>query len=366
MKADAVGSRWSEEKAAQWYQQQPWLVGGNFAPSTAINQLEMWQVETFDPNTIDRELGWAASLGMNTARVFLHDLLWQDSEGFLKRVDAFLAIADKHHIRPMLVLFDSCWDPQPRLGRQRDPRPHVHNSGWVQGPSIDILKDPCRYDSLESYAKGVLTRFKDDPRILMWDLYNEPGNAGGNPFYKPYEPNNKEELAVQFLDKVYGWARQVNPSQPLTAGVWVGQWKKGGDVSRLNQYMLEHADIITFHNYDGLTEFASRVEVLREYHRPLICTEYMARTNNSIFKTHLPYLNQQHIGAINWGLVAGKTQTQYPWESWDKTFTAEPKIWFHDIFKPDGTPFDNDEIELFKQLTGVKKSTTPVMIKEKQ
>ena len=83
--------RWSEQKANDWYAQQPWLVGSNYIPKSAINQLEMWQEATFDPAEIDKELGWAEGLGMNTMRVFLHDLLWQqDAPGFRKRIDQFL------------------------------------------------------------------------------------------------------------------------------------------------------------------------------------------------------------------------------------------------------------------------------------
>src|SRR5438045_5946418 len=65
--------RWSEQKANSWYQQQPWVVGSDYIPASAINELEMWQAETFDPKQIDKELGWAEGLGMNTMRVFLHD-----------------------------------------------------------------------------------------------------------------------------------------------------------------------------------------------------------------------------------------------------------------------------------------------------
>src|SRR5690606_10633866 len=133
---------WTDSAANAWYAGQPWLVGPNYTPANAINQLEMWQEETFDPQTIDKELGWAAELGMNTARVYLHDLPYeQDSTGFLKRIDQFLGIADKHGIKPLLVFFDSCWDPFPEAGTQRAPKPHVHNSGWVQSPGQHALKD---------------------------------------------------------------------------------------------------------------------------------------------------------------------------------------------------------------------------------
>ena len=364
-----LAAQWSPEKAAAWYAQQPWQVGGNYATSTAINQLEMWQAETFDPKAIDRELGWAAAAGMNTMRVFLHDMLWQqDAEGFLNRLDAFLAIADKHGIRPMLVLFDAVWDSNPTLGTQRAPKPHVHNSGWVQSPHLETLKDPAKQDALEPYVKGVLERFKNDSRILMWDLYNEPGNGNGSSYGKLEAPD-KEELSMQLLERVFRWARQVNPSQPLTAGVWTGDdWNKDGNLSPLNRYMLQQSDIITFHTYSGLETSQKRVASLKSWGRPLICTEYMARTAGCTFAEHLPYFKQQKIGAIHWGLIAGKSQTQYPWESWQQTFTEEPKVWFHDVFRADGTPFDAADIALFKSLTGKEQpadksdiSKTPVV-----
>ncbi len=116
--------RWTEDAATQWYANEPWLVGSNYLPAYASNELEMWQAATFDPKRIDLELGWAEGLGMSTMRVFLHDLLWkQDSEGFKKRIGTFLDIAAKHHIKPLFVLFDSCWDPNPHLGPQPHPGP---------------------------------------------------------------------------------------------------------------------------------------------------------------------------------------------------------------------------------------------------
>src|ERR1700739_2277611 len=175
--AAAQTPRWTEQKANDWYAQQPWLFGTNYSPKSAINELEMWQQDTFDPTQIDKELGWAESLGMNTMRVFLHDLLWQqDAAGFQKRLDQFLAIASRHHIRPLLVLFDSCWDPAPRLGKQHDPIPGVHNSGWVQSPGAKALADPAQVPRFKAYVQGVVGAFAKDDRILGWDVWNEPSS----------------------------------------------------------------------------------------------------------------------------------------------------------------------------------------------
>lgn len=179
---DAPG-RWTAAKANAWYAKEPFLVGSNYAPTNAINELEMFQAETFDPATIDKELALAESIGMNTMRVFLHDLLWQqDAEGFKKRLDQFLGICAKHKIRPMLVLFDSCWDPYPKLGKQRDPQPGIHNSGWVQSPGADALTDVSQYPRLEAYVTGVVGAFKNDRRILAWDIWNEPDNTNDNSY----------------------------------------------------------------------------------------------------------------------------------------------------------------------------------------
>lgn len=346
-----ASERWSEEKANAWAKKTPWLAGANFSPSTAINQLEMWQAESFDPATIDKELGWAQEIGFNSVRVFLHHLLWQqDSTGFLQRMDQFLQIAGKHGIGVMFVLLDGCWDPFPTLGKQRDPKPFVHNSGWVQCPGQEILKDPKRHDELEGYIKGVISHFKYDKRIQVWDIYNEPDNDNKNSYGK-VELNTKGEMAYTLLKKAFAWAHSMQPSQPVTAGVWAGDWSSPEKLSPINKLMLEESDVITFHNYTDLPELQSRVQDLKKYNRPVLCTEYMARPVKSTFQAILPYLKKEHIAAYNWGFVAGKTQTIFPWDSWLKPYTGEPELWFHDIFRKDGTPYLPSEIEAIKKET---------------
>ena len=330
----------------------PWLVGCNFAPSTAINQLEMWQADTFDPVTIDRELGWAEDLGFNSVRVFLHHMLWeQDAPGFLTRMEQFLAIADRHHIGVMFVLFDAVWDPFPQLGKQRAPKPGLHNSGWVQSPGARILADPSKHDALKEYVTGVLGKFKADRRVHAWDLFNEPDNTNGSS-YSRLEPAGKPELAFALLKKTFAWAREVAPSQPMTAGVWIGSLSDPDKLSPINRYMLTQSDVISFHNYRRLAELKKDVESLKRYRRPILCTEYMARPMGSTFDPILPYLKEEHVGAYNWGFVAGKTQTIYPWDSWKKPYADEPPTWFHDIFRPDGTPYDASEVAFIRRVTG--------------
>jgi len=358
--AQSGDPRWSEQKANDWYRQQPWLVGSDYINRDAINQLEMWQADTFAPQQIDQELGWAQSIGMNTMRVFLHDLLWkQDPDGFKKRIDIFLTIAAKHHIRPIFVLFDSCWDPDPKLGPQRPPIPGVHNSGWVQSPGKIGLEESAQYPLLRAYVQGVVGAFANDKRVLAWDVWNEPDNTN-DPAYQSQEPQNKVQLVLKLLPQVFAWAREENPSQPLTSGVWDGDWSSFAKMNPTAQVQIENSDVISFHDYGWPENFERHVEMLEQFHRPLICTEYMARGAGSTFDTALPIAQKHHVAAINWGFVNGKTQTNLPWDSWARPYVLEsPAIWFHDIFYPDGRPYRQHEIDLIRTLTAQSNGTTP-------
>jgi len=327
---------WSKTKANEWYAKKGWLRGSNFIPSSAINQLEMWQAATFDPKTIDRELGYAESIGLNAMRVFLHHVAWQeDHEGFKNRMKQYLSIADKHHIGTIFVIFDDCWNDNYHAGKQPAPRTGVHNSGWIRDPGTLYQTEPLLGDTLERYVKDLLTTFKHDRRILLWDLYNEPGNS---------DYGNK---TLPLLTKEFSWGRQVNPDQPLSAGLWSDK------LTELNTYQLANSDVITYHNYDKEPEHAKAIDTLKPYGRPLICTEYMARTRGSLFSNIMPLLKRENVGAINWGLVAGKTNTMYAWDT-PMPDGEEPKVWFHDIFRKDGTPYSKSEVKLIKSLTGKK------------
>ena len=348
----AHAQRWSEAKANEWYSHQPWYVGSNFTPADAINQLEMWQSDTFDPKEIDKELGWAQSIGMNTMRVFLHDLLWQqDAAGFQQRINIFLAIASRHHIKPMFVLFDSCWDPYPKLGPQHPPIPGVHNSGWVQSPGRRALEDKSEYPRLKAYVQGVVGAFAKDDRILVWDLWNEPSNDNHGSYGKEESPN-KAQLVQALLPQVFAWARSAHPMQPLTSGVWTGDWSSLDKMDVISRIQIEQSDVISFHNYGWPEEFEQRILWLRQFHRPIICTEYMARGVGSTFDTILPIAKKYRVAAINWGFVAGKTQTYLPWDSWQRPYVlSQPPVWFHDVFHSDGKPYRQHEADLIRSLT---------------
>ena len=349
--------RWTIEQANQWYQKQPWLVGCNFIPSTAINQLEMWQTATYDPATIDRELGWAAQIGFNTIRVFLHDLVWlADANGFAKRIDDFLGIAQRHSLKTMLVLFDNCHRPDPVSGLQPLPVRGVHNSGWQQSPSQKLVRQfhdgtvaGTETARLRDYVTGVLTRFADDDRILLWDLYNEP------------RPTGPDDQRIELLTVTWQWARSVRVGQPLTSCL------DGGGGEEVQMINGNESDVITFHNYSDAQALETVIGVHTKKYagRPLICTEYMARSSGSTFQSCLPIFKKFGVGCYNWGLVVGKTQTHFDWTTIAKLpelraqgavlrlgdSIPEPALWFHDIFRSDGTAFDPAEPAFIRGIT---------------
>lgn len=349
------GIRWSEERAWAWQKENGWLVGTNYNPSTSINQLEFWQEETFDPETIDRELQWSAELGMNLHRVYLHNLLWEkDSLGLLNRLDIYLKMSSNKGIKTLFVLLDDVWHPVPKLGKQPDPVPFVHNSGWVQSPGAEILGDSLRHHELKNYIKGVITHFAHDKRVVAWDLYNEPDNVAYQKGRINLEVKNKHIYSLSLLKKVFRWAREVNPSQPLTVGPWKGNHKNWGTLDSLppiDRFVLKNSDVISFHAYDGDINVVKRkIKELRKYNRPLLCTEYLARGHGNTFQKLLPVFKKNQISAINWGLVVGKTNTIFPWSSWEKEFDTLPEVWHHDIFLQDKTPYDENEINFIKSI----------------
>ncbi len=351
--------RWTPEQAQSWQARQGWLVGANYVPAYAINQLEMWQIGTFDAQRIDLEMSWAKSLGFNSMRVFLHDQLWTgDGKDLIERMDQFLAICDKHKIGVIVVPFDSVWDPQPKGGKQRDPKPGVHNSGWVQSPGAAILGDPAKHVLMKPYLQGIIKRFKDDPRIQAWDLVNELDNDNANSYGRngtKTELPNKAEMGLLFAKKCFEWAREIRPSQPLTCGVWIGHWEDESKLSPMEKLCLDQSDIITFHNYGDGDSLKRAITSLRRYQRPILCTEYMARGNKSFFDPNLRILKEENVGAHNWGFVDGKSQTIYPWDSWQNPYNKEPDPWFHDIFRRDGTPYRKSEFDFIREVTGVTK-----------
>ena len=350
-------TQWTEEKANSWYQDQPWLVGCNFLPSSAINQLEMFQAETFDLDILNKEIGWAKDLGFNSLRVYLHDLLWDEPNNLFNKLDAFLDICTLHSIRPILVLFDDCHRPFPKKGQQPLPVTGVHNSGWKQSPGMALVH--AIHDEtiskeellrLEGFVKGILEKYKKDERILMWDLYNEPGQFGVG------------EKSLTLLKLTWEWAQSIRPSQPLTACM---DGSVGEKIIELN---AKNSDVITFHAYES-HKLEETIVKLQKIGRPVICTEYMAREFGTTFQFSMPIFKNKSVGCYNWGLVAGKSQTHFGWATildlhkkkengdilQEGEIIPEPEIWFHDILRADGSPYDEEEVTFIKKITSSKK-----------
>ena len=309
----------------------------------------MWQAETFDISTIERELTWAAAIGMNTVRIYLHDLLFtQASADFLARIEKVFAVAASHDIGVIPVLFDGVWNPKPQLGKQPEPTPFLHISMWLQCPGSDIFYDRSRWSELRNYVFEVLSFFKDDERVIAWDLFNEPDQVDVVTL-KVGSRNDKIATATELVATVFDWAREVAVTQPLTVGVW--EYEKDGQVATnsLNQLIVDQSDIISFHCYEPREKLTAVINALTTHGRPLLCTEWLARSAGSTVDL-LSVFKDAGVGAINWGLVDGRTQTRFPWRSWAELVNND-EPWFHELLHSDGTAYDAQEVETFRRLT---------------
>ncbi len=328
-------NRWTTEQTHAWYAEIDPIRGCNYLPRSAINSTEMWQARTFDPQTIEQELGWARRAGYNSVRVFLQFLVWQeDPDGLKLRLEQFLAIASGHEISTAPILFDDCAfaGKEPYLGQQDDPVPGVHNSGWTPSPGPSLVMDRSSWQELASYVRDVVGSLGSDERILFWDLYNEPGNS------------RMGEQSRPLMEEAFNWARQAGPEQPLTVAVW----RDGPSYScSMSKKMLALSDVISFHCY-GQKKMEEAIARCRSYGRPVICSEWLRRTTGNTVADTLPLFAREQVGWYNWGLVAGRTHTYLDWRS--KAGDPVPTTWQHDIFHADGTAYDASEIEMIQQF----------------
>jgi hypothetical protein len=324
----------------------------------------MWQQQYFDADRIDLEFKWAEDLGMNTMRVFLHDLLFKnDSGGLKRRMDKLLKLADEHKMRVIFVLFDSSGDPFPEAGTQRNPRPGVRDSLWAQSPGARGLTDGKQTERLLAYVKEVIAAFSIDKRVLAWDLWNEPDNLNPGTFGKS-EPVNKNEKVLALLPKLFDYARAALPTQPITSGVWQGDWSSADKLGAAEKIQIERSDIVSFQNYQGPQEFEKRVKWLQAYGRPVLCTGFLARGQGSTIEAILPIAEKYNVAALTASLVSGKRQLFLPWDSWQAAYIdRQPAMWFQDIFRSNGTPYRQEEVDFIRER--IRNSPKPVVSKKR-
>lgn len=335
--------RWSEEKANEWYYSQDWAVGCDYIVSDAINQIEMWQESTFNPTLIDKELAVAEELGFNTVRLFLHDLVYEsDPKGFKMRVAQVLDICEIHGIKVVMTFFTNGGKfDDVKLGQQPEPTPGIHNPEWRQTPGAKAVNDPAQWPRLEKYVKDILKTFKNDKRIYCWCLYNEPEN------------DNRGANSLPLMRETFKWAWEVNPDQPLTAPY--ASLMANDDRSNLAVwgFLAENCDIMSFHCYNPVATLMDKyINPLKKMNRPIICTECVGRPANTLFDMYA-ICRKENIGVLSFGLFDSKMQCKFHWDS--KKGAKEPKVWFHDIFHADGTPYDQKEIDFIKDITADKK-----------
>ena len=325
-------NRWPQEKAWQWYRSQKWLCGFNYIPANAISYTEMWMAYNFDEKRIDAELALAQSTGFNCVRVVLPYVIWEhEPQAFKNRLARFLKICDHHGIKVMFAMFDDCvFGPitDPVFGKQPDVVEGLYANGWTPSPGHSMVRDPGQWPKLKRYIVDVIETFKNDPRVFCWDLYNEPTNGGMG------------DISIPLVKKVFQWARQVNPDQPLTVAQWNGN-------AKLNYVIFRNSDIVTFHSYADAQVMADHIKLLQPNNRPIICTEWLKRSKKKIVVTCLEVFLKDKVGCMHWGLVNGKTQTDLPWGH--KPGDPEPQVWQHDLYHGDFTPYDQAEIDAFKR-----------------
>ena len=350
---------WSKEKAWKWYDDRTWMRGCNFMGSDCANRIDQWQALGFEKRleTADRELKLAAETGFNTIRIIPEFIVWdQDHDGFMERFDRYLATAWKYGISSMVVFGNDCMPPKNEFWKPLQLGEQHYDWGYHGGRKFSqhqhfgemgyhIMDEPEIMARHEVWVREIMEKYKDDPRICVWDLYNEAGNS------------NRESVSLPNVKRFFEVAREVNPSQPITSCLWKHLGHKGQEnyLTEVEQYIAENSDIITYHCYSDYNENIKLIRYLQQFERPIINTEWLARMLHNTVEEMFPLFYLMKIGCLNWGFVAGLYQTYEPWNGMWQSYEAgkgehiDFKGWFHDLYRPNLKPYDPHEIELIQQ-----------------
>lgn len=351
--------QWTKEKAWAWYNARPWLRGCNYMSADCANRVDQWQEYGFEERfeTTRKELALMQQTGFNTVRLILEYIVWeQEHDGFMERFERYIELCHSFGISCMITLANDCMQPKSELWRP----PYLGEQSYAWGyhggriksqhgvltePSPHVyLDDPKTREGYFEMVKEIVTKYKDDERICMWDVYNEPGNA------------RRQHVTMPNLERIFAICRRIDPSQPLTCAVWSMSPDPAKPLNAVEQYALDHSDIVSYHCYKNFNDHVQILSRLKKLGRPIVNTEWLARIyHNDVFDV-FPLFFLEKIGCYNWGFVAGKYQTYEPWEStWvkyenqtetDVDFTK----WFHDLYRPNHRPYDPKEIAVIRRF----------------
>ena len=363
--------QWTEDEIWAWYKEHDWISGFNYVPSTSLGGM-LYVLQEYDHENVfqkvKKEIELAASLGLNSVRVLLPFYLWRKQhDTFFKNLDEFIELLDNNGMTMMPILFNDCTVPrsqykEPILGPQPEPVPGFFDG--TDANSFDIetqtggnigyneIDEPEMEPVVEQYVKELAARYGQDSRIIIWNVWNEIGNS------------SREDLSLPMLRKVFAWLREMDVSQPLTSELWGAQvngdsyytWLNDPHIfGEVDKVSVELSDIVTFHYYGDYYHSKLFIQYLRQFNRPLINTEWMHRPLGCYMETHLPLWKKEKIGSYFFSLVNGKPQMHIVWDFIKPYPSVDQKLWMHDLFHSDFTPYDEGEIACLKEYNADKK-----------
>lgn len=351
--------KWSRQKAWEWYNSQPWIRGCNYMSADCANRIDCWQEYEFEEKfeTTRGELALMAELGYNSIRIIPEFFVWdKEHDGFMERFERYIELAAQNGISCMVVLGNDCVPPyeeavkRMHLGEQHvDWGYHggrkVSQHGHFGGSGYSILDEPENAERYYEFVKEIVEKYKADKRIIIWDVFNEPGNS------------KRDSMSLPHLKRFFEIIRDIDPIQPLTVAIW-SQTTNLDSLKDIEKFGLENSDIISYHNYGTYENNIRELKLLKGFDRPIINTEWLNRCGGNTVEELFPLFYLENVGCYNWGFVAGKYQTYEPWNGiWDG-YKENPRAydnfdftkWLHDLYRPNHNPYNPKETELIKRF----------------
>lgn len=350
--------QWSNEKIWEWYNSRPWIRGCNYMSADCANGIDQWQEYQFEERfeTTKKELALMSELGYNSIRIRPEFFVWEkEHDGFMERFERYIELAAQNGISCMVIFGNDCCPPKEEalnrlyLGEQHvDWGYHggrkVSQHGTFAGAGYSLLDDAEYAEKHYEFVREIVEKYKNDERIIIWDVFNEPGNSKRN------------SMSLPHMKKFFEIIRSIDPIQPLTVGIW-SQTTELKNLTEAEKYGLENSDIVSYHNYGTYENNIQELKVLKKLGRPILNTEWLNRCGGNTIEELFPLFYLEKVGCYNWGFVAGKYQTYEPHNSvWDNYKSEYYKYnfdftkWFHDIYRPSHNPYNPKETELIKRF----------------
>lgn len=346
--------KWTTARAWDWYRQIPWIRGYSGLPSNCVNGIALWQEYGHEAvfRRLEQEFRIAKETGLNAVNVCVEFAVWNaQHDSFLRHLEEYVSLAHQHGLWVMLTLGGDRTTIRREavsFGKQT-PESGYYSRMQSRESTWDLVeKEHFLFDDADLFARyaqmvaELAERYGQDPRLLLWNVWDEISSCCSAGQMLP------------MIERFFVILRKQGVCQPLTASVRFPQTEADDAAQRR---ILAISDVIAFHCRDSYLRAVPLLARLKQYHRPLFCTEWLNRRAGNDVEHLVPLFWLEKIGSFHEGFMQGFLQTyQQIADSFVGAFSETDFLstrFQHPLYRFNGLPYEPKEIEIFRRFAGL-------------